>query len=31
MATGEAGKGKKGKNFNADEERALCRSFLAVS
>jgi hypothetical protein len=31
MATGEAGKGKKGKNFSADEERALCRSFLAVS
>jgi hypothetical protein len=31
MATLEAGKGKKGKNFNADEERALCRSFLAVS
>ena len=31
MATQEAGKGKKGKNFSADEERALCRSFLAVS
>jgi hypothetical protein len=31
MATFEAGRGKKGKNFSADEERALCRSFLAVS
>ena len=32
MATLEAGKaGKKGKNFSADEERALCRSFLVVS
>ena len=31
MATFEAGRGKKGKNFSADEERALCMSFLAVS
>ena len=31
MATFEAGRGKKGKNFSADEEKALCRSFLAVS
>jgi hypothetical protein len=31
MATLEAGKGKKGKNFSVDEERALCRSFLVVS
>ena len=31
MATIEAGRGKKGKNFSANEERALCRSFLAVS
>ena len=32
MATLEAGKAeKKGKNFSADEERALCRSFLVVS
>jgi hypothetical protein len=31
MATLEAGMGKKGKNFTADEERCLCRSFLAMS
>ncbi|KAG0588250.1 hypothetical protein KC19_2G228700 [Ceratodon purpureus] len=31
MATLEAGRGKKGKHFSADEERCLCRSFLAVS
>ena len=31
MATLDAGKGKKGKNFSAEEERALCRSFLSVS
>ena len=30
MATLEAGKGNKGKNFNADEERPLCRSYLVV-
>ena len=30
MATVEAGRGKKGKNLSADEERALCRSFLAM-
>ena len=31
MAGCEAGKGKKGKNFNSEEERILCRSFLHVS
>ena len=31
MAGGDAGKTKKGKNFSAEEERLLCRSFLHVS
>lgn len=31
MATLDAGRARKGKNFNAEEERGLCRSFLAVS
>ena len=31
MAHLEAGKTRKGKNFSAEEERSLCRSFLAVS
>ena len=31
MAQLPAGKPRKGKNFSADEERSLCRSFLVVS
>jgi hypothetical protein len=31
MAGLEAGRGRKGKNFTAEEETCLCRSFLAVS
>ncbi|KAG0554591.1 hypothetical protein KC19_12G103000 [Ceratodon purpureus] len=31
MAHVEAGKAKKGRNFSAEEERSLCRSFLAIS
>ena len=31
MAEEDAGKTKKGKNFSAEEERLLCRSFLHVS
>ena len=31
MARGDAGETKKGKNFNAEEERLLCRSFVHVS
>jgi hypothetical protein len=31
MAHVEAGKTRKGRNFSAEEERSLCRSFLAVS
>jgi hypothetical protein len=31
MAQIPAGKPRKGKNFSSDEERSLCRSFLAVS
>jgi hypothetical protein len=31
MAHQMAGKQRKGRNFSADEERSLCRSFLAVS
>ena len=31
MAGREAGKGKKGKNFNSEKERILCRSFLHMS
>ena len=31
MAHVPAGKTRKGKNFSAEEERSLCRSFLAVS
>ena len=31
MAGLEAGRGRKGKNFSAEEETCLCRSFLVVS
>lgn len=31
MAPIEARRAKKGKNFNADEERGLCRSILVVA
>ena len=31
MAHVPAGKTRKGKNFSAEEEKSLCRSFLAVS